>query len=231
MEAYESLVALNGYRDSKEKASEIFGKYMDEKLKNIKVGDAVFFGLYEQDNNNSNGKEDIEWTVLDKNGKSLFLISKYALDCQPYNSYYSDVTWESCSLRKWLNETFLNNAFTAEEQSLIKNTNVSADKNPEYSTNPGNATTDKVFLLSITEAKKYFTSDSARQCKPTKYAIARGAWASSSNGNCWWWLRSPDFNQLSAAGVNYDGSFYCSGDFGKYSDGSVRPALWITLDS
>lgn len=121
-----------------------------------------------------------------KDGMSLLLVSKQALDCQQYNSTYTDVTWENCSLRKWMNGTFLNNAFSAEEQAQIQNANVSADKNPEYSTNPGNATTDKVFLLSITEAEKYFSYDYARQCKPTKYVIANGGDVNSDNGNCWW---------------------------------------------
>ena len=44
---------------------------------------------------------------------------------------------------------------------------------------------------------KYFISDSARQYKPTDYAVANGAWESGS-GNCWWWLRSPGSDQRDA---------------------------------
>ena len=231
VEGYEALIALDGYKDSADKASSIYDKYKVEKLKAAKVGDYVFFGAYEQDNNTSNGKEDIEWLVLAKEGNKALVISKYALDCQQYNTSYTDVTWETCTLRKWLNNDFLGAAFSADEKSMIPTVTVSADKNPDYSTNPGNTTQDQVFLLSITEANKYFSSDSARQCKPTEYAVAGGAYVNSSNGNCWWWLRSPGGNLDSAARVGNGGGVY---EYGSDVDGggiAVRPALWIDLNS
>lgn len=70
------MVALDGYKDSVDKAGAIYDKYKVEKLKVAKAGDYVFFGAYEQDNNTSNGKEDVEWLVLEvKDGKAL-VISK-----------------------------------------------------------------------------------------------------------------------------------------------------------
>lgn len=230
VEAYEALIALDGYKDSADKANSIYDQYKVEKLKIAKAGDYVFFGAYEQDNNTSNGKEDVEWLVLEvKDGKAL-VISKYALDYKPYNTSYTDVTWETCTLRKWLSNDFLGSAFSTEEKAMIPTVAVSADKNPDYSTNPGNATQDQVFLLSITEFNKYFSSDSARQCKPTDYAVANGAWESDS-GNCWWWLRSPGYDQRNAAYVLYDGDVNEIG--GTVHDGftAVRPALWIDLNS
>ncbi len=167
------------------------------------------------------------------------LISKYALDWQPYHTSWNDVTWETCTLRTWLNGTFCDNTFTEEEQTRIVDTNVSADQNPEYSTDPGNATTDRVFLLSIKEAEKYFTLDEVRNCAPTKYAEAQGARRSSTetaaNGEaaCWWWLRSPGRNQNTAAFVNIDGSILCTGHIISNIDdvkGAVRPALWVNWD-
>lgn len=219
------------------RAVEKYGKEWADTVKNASVGDTITFGAYEQDNNTSNGKEAIEWTVLDKDGMSLLLISKQALDCQQYNTSYTDVTWESCSLRKWMNGTFLNKAFNAEEQAQIQNTTVSADKNPEYNTNPGNATTDKVFLLSINEVEKYFNSDEARKCAPTAYAKAQGAYTSdiyktaSGAATCWWWLRSPGDTQNYAATVYSAGSVYCIGNTVNFAYDAVRPALWINLDS
>ena len=240
-EAITAFEAMDGYKDSENQLENCYiGKYGEEKwnkIKNIKVGDTYTFGAYEQDNSTSNGKEAIEWTVLDKDGMSLLLISKQALDCQQYNTSYTDVTWESCSLRKWMNGTFLNKAFNAEEQAQIQNTTVSADKNPEYNTNPGNATTDKVFLLSINEVEKYFNSDEARKCAPTAYAKAQGAYTSDSYktasgaATCWWWLRSPGNNQNDAARVYNDGSVSCSGTYVINDNYAVRPALWINLDS
>ena len=234
VEAYEALIVLDGYKDSADKASSIYSNYEVEKLKVAKAGDYVFFGAYEQDNDISNGKEDIEWLVLEvKDGKAL-VISKYALDCQQYNTSYADVTWETCTLRNWLNNNFINSAFTANEKAMIPTVTVSADENPSYSTNPGNATQDQVFLLSITEAYKYFSSDSARQCKPTEYVVAGGAYVNSSNGNCWWWLRSPGGYKGYASSVHPGGDVDEGGDFDNrviYDGHAVRPALWIDLNS
>ena len=228
-----AYILLNGleYKDSAEKAKEIFEKYEIEKLKTASVGDIVYFGAYEQDNNTSNGKEDIEWLVLAKEGNKALVISKYALDCQQYNTSYTSVTWETCSLRKWLNGTFLNAAFSSEEQSSIISSTVTADKNPSYSTSPGNNTTDKVFLLSITEVNKYFSSDSARQCSATAYAKAQGAYTNTSNGNCWWWLRSCGYDSDHAACVSIGGSVGSYGINVSISSDAVRPALWINLGS
>ncbi len=230
-EAHSIFIELENYKDAADKAGDIRLIKFKEQLKDIKVGNYIKFGAYEQDNNTSNGKEDVEWLVLEvKDGKAL-VISKYALDCKPYNTIYTDVTWETCTLRKWLNSNFLGVAFSADEKAMIPTVTVSADKNPEYSTNPGNTTQDQVFLLSITEANKYFSSDSARQCKPTEYAVAGGAYVSSSNGNCWWWLGSPGNYQNYAAYVNSDGDVLGGGNFVNIVSCAVRPALWIDLNS
>ena len=228
-EAYSIFMELGDYKDVADKAVDIRLQITKEQLKSIKIGDYVTFGAYEQDNNNSNGKEDVEWLVLEvKDGKAL-VISKYALDCKPYNTTYTGVTWENCTLRKWLNNDFINAAFSADEKAMISTVTVSADKNPEYSTNPGNATQDQLFLLSITEANKYFNSDSARKCKPTDYAVESGAYVNSSKGNCRWWLRSPGEHQYMAVDVRSDGFVYKGGYDVYYDDDAVRPALWIDL--
>lgn len=230
-----ACILLNGlsYRDSAEKLKSA----KQAQIKNAKVGDIVYFGTYEQDNDTSNGKENIEWRVLAKENSRVLVISDKALDCQPYNSSYTEeVTWENCSLRKWLNGTFLNKAFSTEEQAQIQNTTVSADNNPQYSTNPGNATTDKVFLLSINEVEKYFNSDEARKCAPTAYAKAQGASTSdtfktpSGAATCWWWLRSPGDDQSSAAYVYFGGDVFELGNYVFSGLNAVRPAMWITID-
>lgn len=236
VEAYDILKSLGDYKDSADKLNTIFPKYKAEKLKNAKVGDRVFFGTYEQDGDTSNGKEDIEWLVLARENNRILVISEKALDCQPYNEDYVDITWENCTLRKWLNGTFVNSAFSEAERAKIPTVTVSADKNPEYSTNPGNATQNKVFLLSITEAEKYFTTDEARKCVPTEYAIDQGAYTSDSytkNGEatCWWWLRSPGYYQDLAAYVYSGGGVRGRGGSVYYDDRAVRPALWIDLES
>ena len=214
------------YRDSAEKLKSA----KQAQIKNAKVGDIVYFGTYEQDNDTTNDKENIEWLVLAKENNRVLVISDKALDCRAYQANsVSYVTWEKCSLRKWLNNDFFSTAFSDDEKAMIPTVTVSADKNPKYNTNPGNATKDKVFLLSIVEAEKYFSSDSARQCSPTDYAVANGA--SESNDNiCWWWLRSSGVNQDYAAFVYSNGNIFEDGYYILNSHRAVRPAMWITID-
>ena len=206
----------------------IYGEEVWNKIKSVNVGDIYKFGSYEQDNNKSNGQEEIEWVVLEKDVNKILVISKYALDSKPYNESDANVTWETCTLRKWLNSSFINAAFSADEKAMIPTVTVSADKNPKYNTNPGNATQDQVFLLSITDANKYFNADSARQCKPTDYAVANGAYE-SNGGNCYWWSRTLGFGQECAVSVDYYGIFQ-HGDL-IYNSNGIRPALWIAIET
>ena len=200
---------------------------------NLKVvGNTVTFGTYEQDNNKTNGKESIEWIVLANEGNRSLLISRNALDCQPYNINNNSVTWESCSLRTWLNDTFLNSAFTPNEQKAIHKTSVDNGQSQgcnNWSTNGGNNTSDQIFLLSYGEAEKYFFSDNDRICTPTTYVKSLEA-KSDESGNCWWWLRSPGINLYAAGSVSPDGHLgsYNRVNFGWYA---IRPAFWIDLES
>ena len=231
-EKFEEAIAifstLDDYKDSKKNVLLLENKI----LKKADIGDIVFFGVYEQDDITFNGKEAIEWLVLAKENNKILVISDKALDCQPYNTTDNDMTWESCSLRKWLNGTFFSSAFSTEEQSLILDTNVSADKNPEYSIDPGNATTDKVFLLSINDVEKYFASDEYRWCSPTAYAKKKGAYISTGGviggvANCRWWLRSPGYDLPFAAIVSASGLVSCESV--SADDACVRPAMWIEV--
>ena len=229
---YESAYILLkdiSYKDSKEKCADIKTKYNQILMRKAAVGDKITFGTYEQDNVTSNGAEDIEWLVLAKENNKILVISDKALDYQRYNKTYEKITWEQCSLRKCLNDSFFNAAFSEEEQALIQNTTVSADKNPKYSTDPGNATTDKVFLLSINEAEKYFSGEQARKCTTTAYVIAIAQSEYDNKYVSWWWLRSPGDKQENAARVDYAGSIDYSSLSVSGNVGCVRPALWISF--
>lgn len=223
----------NGYRDSADQIEQCHAFIVSDKIAsfaNAAVGDTIVYGSYEQDNNTANGREDIEWVVLEEKENQILVVSRYALDCKAYNGLYTDVTWETCSLRTWLNKTFLSNAFTATEQAYIPEATVAADKNPEYSISAGSDTQDQIFLLSITEVEKYFSSDSGRQCEATAYAEAQGAYVNSSNGNCWWWLRSPGNYRDGAAGIHSDGVISYGGHGVGNAGDCVRPAMWISLE-
>ena len=205
----------------------------------------IRFGRYEQDNNSENGRETIEWIVLDvdeKNNKAL-LLSRYGLSNKPYNDTYTDVTWEKCTLRGWLNDKFLNSVFTEKEQAAILTTKVDNSASQGYdgwNTKGGNDTTDKIFLLSYAEANRYLgvtygnTNNTKARVAPTAYAIAQGArtaLAKTADGEPtgWWWLRSPGRSQSDAALVLTFGSLYYSSVDGD--DYVVRPALWVNLES
>ena len=117
-----------------------------------------------------------------------------------------------------------------EEQERLQTVTATADKNPSYSTDPGKATQDRVYLLSIPEAEKYFSTDKARICTPTAYAKARGA-GTSSSGTCRWWLRSPGYYSDRAASVYSGGSIHYLGDHGLNSNFAVRPVVVVGLSN
>lgn len=200
-------------------------------LKDAKTGDVVKFGKYEQDGNTENGTEDIEWTVVSKKDGRVMLVSKYCLECKPYNvdaegGVPNNTSWETSTLRAWLNDEFLKTAFNEEEQKAIPTVKVQ---------NYGNDTEDKIFLLSIAEAKSAdFIMETAekRACDVTEYAKSHGAVTSTdSNGirTGSWWLRSPGVDSSTAAIIHFNGSILESGRAVSASDRGIRPAVWVSV--
>ena len=197
-----------------------------------KKPETVLFGSYEQDGDAANGKEPIEWLVLARDGDKALLLSKYALDHQSFMPFYEPVTepftWESCSLRQWLNSTFLNAAFSAEEQRrLLTTTVITAPGGRKGSENPF-TTEDRVFLLSDTEVYAYFSSEAATVTDYTAYALSEDPWAGNATAPApaIWWLRTTD-------GGNHPDSVYTRGGVGEgarsYEGEYVRPAIWVDM--
>lgn len=245
-EAYAIYVTLTGYKDVDKLLAEdanMIAAAAAARDAKFAVGNYVTFGTYPQ-TKAGNDATPIEWLVLAQDGNKALLISRYGLDAQPYNKDNTSVTWETCTLRTWLNGTFYNKAFSSAEQAAILTTNVDNSKNQCYSgwsTSSGNNTQDKVFLLSNAEANKYFavTCDNSDNTKsrvaPTAYAIAQRAYTNSSNetadgtaAGCWW-LRSLGSVRSVAANVTPDGSLAYS--YVNNDSGSVRPALWVNIDA
>ena len=202
----------------------------------VTTWDCIYFGNYYQ--SNSSTKEPIKWRVLSVNGNDAFLLADQNLDAKPYNEKYTDVTWATCTLRTWLNDTFLNTAFTSAEQAAIKNTTVVNDDNPYHGTEGGENTTDKVYLLSIAEASNTaygFNGDSGmgsetRVATNTAYVAGKDGMSAVGEAD-WWWLRSPGDGSSYASYVN---SIGCGCDYGGDVDGgnlAVRPALHLNLSS
>lgn len=165
-----------------------------------KVGDIINFGHYEQDGNEENGKEEIEWEVLKVESDRVLVVSKYALDCKPYNTEKTDVTWETCTLREWLNDDFKNSAFTTEEQKIIPIVTVVNENNPQSGMGGGNNTQDQLFCLSIDEVwnligynyyddRNGYGFSEKMIVEPTQYARNNGAHVYSATERDYSFLR------------------------------------------
>ena len=239
-----SLVFAQTYNISQISQVKLVTEYSANTL--VDQMDTVTFGLYPQSDISGNKKEPIEWIVLDRHGDEYFLLSKYILDCKCYNDVRQDkdITWENCSLRNWLNTTFLNSAFNSNEQVLIKTTNVINSDNEYWKTIGGNNTNDKLFCMSIEEVKRYFNLSDMQKKNDrlptigTRYArsVKNGDYNLAVNtkpeylykGYSYFWLRGPGFKQNTAQAIAYFlavSSVSCNAELQKIG---VRPALWIT---
>jgi hypothetical protein len=183
----------------------------------------------------------IEWRILDEQDGKVLLISEKILECHPYNVEHKGITWENCTLRKYLNGEFLNKLGAV--KWAIAETRNSNPNNQWYGTDGGNVTTDKVFLLSLDELIKYF-GDSGDLRNKKRYEWESKMFLPSSSGSFlhdqydnarmsyygikrfFWWLRSP--------GISSRGAAYVHGAVGVIGGivsevGGVRPALWVNL--
>ncbi len=215
------------------------------------IGEIVTFGTYSKEADGLD-QTPIEWFVLEYNGANnqALLLSRYGLDAKPYHyEQNKQITWETCSLRSWLNNDFLCKAFTAEEQSAILTTTVDNgyeqlysrfDPSCQWNPSGGNNTQDKVFLISCAEANNYLgityrylnadyndSKDTISRLAPTEYARKQGAYSYLTPGGrrAIWWLRSPGTSQYSAAVVRIDGSLFPNN--ASHDNICVRPAIWI----
>ena len=225
------------------------GKLIGKRVKTSQseTGNVLTFGNYM--NTSDGNKNAIEWIVLDddKANKKKLLISKYIIDCKCYNEIRDKVTWETCTLRKWLNNDFYNTAFNNDEKNKIVATTLNQMNNPNNDKSKGgNATNDKVFLLSIDEIRKYFnqqglTPDNQKLAAvPTDYAKSKDnngekLWVNNDNtvwhnGYGYFWLRSPGAYQRDAAGVDSNGGLDIDGRYVDVKVIGVRPAIWVLSD-
>lgn len=220
-----------------------------------KQADNIYFGTYFQSNDST--KEPVKWRVLSNTGGQLFLLADQNLDVFQYHTEPEYVTWETSTMRSWLNgygassntggssgtdytgDNFLDTAFSTEEQSAIVETTVVNNDNTDcgdFSIEGGNDTTDRIFLLSLTEAsnRNYFPNDISRFSTNTAYVAGGGKLGSSmydAGEGDWWWLRSPGNGNLRAAFIDWE-------DCGPVADGNpvnnrvtaVRPAFNLDLD-
>ena len=197
----------------------------------VNTKEHVFLGSYEQDNNPDNGAEPIEWIPIDYSEGKTLLISKYALDCQAFNTVKEDTDWKSSSIRTWLNDAFFNAAFTGEEQTAVLPTTVSNganEQNPAWTGRITEDTIDRVFLLSYREVNSYFPGTNDRKTSGTEYARSKGAkflgFTTIGYGETDWWLRSPGASANEAAYVGVVRDINTKGVSDKVG---IRPAIWL----
>lgn len=197
----------------------------------ISVGQRLKFGKYQQDGQRINGKEKILWRVLAIEDNKVLLISEKLLCYMPYHDKWEPVTWETCTLRKWLNEDFYKDAFGFFERERIALTTLDNSANAKYDTVSCSDTQDKIFVLSIDEALKYFEWDYDMSADATDYAMSQKEgfkfFASSE-----WWLRSmyrSEYYYLAATVSVFDGIEKCR-LFTDSEDIAVRPAMWVEIN-
>ncbi len=194
----------------------------------LAVGDTIVLGSYEQDSY-PDGADPIEWTVLEMQGQYVMVISTKCIECLPYNNTDTGVTWETCSLRQWLNGQFYANAFTDEERAAIALAEVQTNSSTMYSTPGGDTTYDYLFLLSQQEAEWYLSLEGiSASCEVTDFALSKGA--GSLGVSEYWWTRTPGIKSAYTLVVDTkDGKVFTHGDSVDCLDNTVRPVMWLDL--
>ena len=204
----------------------------------VSSGEIFLFGSYEQDNIATNGKEPIEWRVMQKvAGTRALLLADKGL----YPMRFDDDSgrWKESEIREWLNGTFYEEAFTSEEKSKIISSSIVTESS--YKSSVSYTTADKIFLLSRAQAAEFFPKQCDCVVYPTEYAKANGAKACDEewchyydcgeagfNGGDWW-LRSPSSGERSAVSASYDGLIHDGYSVAANEGYVARPALWLWI--
>lgn len=197
----------------------------------------IFLGNYWQ--SNCKNKEPIEWLVLKEDDEKMYIISKYCLDCVPYSDGHKTV-WKNSLMRKWLNNYFLNEAFSFKEQDRIVLTDIKTQQGGWFGPmlDGGTPVQDKVFLPSIAEAILYFGSTEwhdvvaaqKRIARPTLYAYEHFEKKEpleedtpQNRLSSSWYLRSPGNGIVCVKGNGTIHSYYSK----NLERTTTRPAMWI----
>ena len=169
----------------------------EEQVK-LSEGDEIVLGSFDG--------TDLEWIVVDTDDEGAFLVSKYAVAEMAFNTDIADTSWETCSLRTWLNEDFYNEAFSSSDKEKIILSDVGS----------------KVFLLDRDETCTYFPTDESRKVLPLP-----GSDILTFKEHCYWWLRTSGCGARHALYVHDVGIIDDYG-FSVYNPHCcVRPAIWI----
>ena len=178
----------------------------------LNEGESFLFGEYEQDNNIENGKEPIEWILLSKKNGDIYALSRYVLDTLQFND--SD-KW-SASIYNWMENGFLNIAFTKSERDdisricLLKNSEVRSEEN-----STGIVSAD----LSV---------------EFTEYALSKKPFIDTDSGLQWWMEAECGNASECRAGHTFARTGASDGSTSHLSEVTnrcgFRPAIWILTD-
>ena len=141
-------------------------------------GETIFFGTYPQSSTYSNIVEPIKWKILNATGSEALLLTDKLIDYNvKFNDTDEEITWETATIRPWLNKDFYKKAFLYDsEKKSIK------EKEVVTTYTRGGigdvVTKDKIFLLSredVTNTSYGFTNDDTRKAVRTNYSISKGS--------------------------------------------------------
>ncbi|MCR5654253.1 MAG: DUF4214 domain-containing protein [Lachnospiraceae bacterium] len=192
---------------------------------------------------NYNGS-DIEWLILETSGSKALVVSKRILEIKLFDTTSNNKDWATSEIRTWLNGTFLSSAFSSAQQGKISTTSVSTPANSRYGTSGGANTSDKIFLLSEAEVRKYFPyeEDAAAKLTTAAYnnsskdsAISNPDSTSDNNSHfgstSYWWLRGTGMYGYEAEYVDYLGYVHKDGMTFNNTITGIRPAMWVDYSS
>ena len=204
---------------------DLVGVVQNESAANIFAdsGDVIRFGNF-------------DWRVLERQGSLALVISDDVILWMPYHDSLGEVTWATSSVRNELNTTFFE-SFHPNDRGRIIGTPVTTSSNPWFGTSGGEATMDKIFLLSIEETVRFFGDSGKLGSKtppqdwqdPSAWYIDDEFNSNRLSGGVMWWLRSPGFISQRVAAVSTTGLLSVRGDLNPTLPAGVRPAMWVDL--
>ncbi len=181
---------------------------------NVKAGDMIVMGTYEQ----SEPNEPIEWHVLEVfPDQTAVLLSKYILECKPFDD--NAVTWEDSTLRNWLNNDFLYNAFTEQQREAL----LAYDGDFVFIPTLEDMTNSS-FGFSANEEEYNQT----RSAYGTSYAVSQGLWQNKDGNNKSSYYTRTKYSEKALCQVRSDGRI----GFASYDRDNVgvRPLVYIDLN-
>ena len=191
------------------------------------VQDYISFGRYRQ--GGSGGATKLEWYVLSAEGNSILLLSRKCIDVRPYHDHYSDTSWGTSDINKWLNHEFIRDAFTDREKDVLETTAVQDEGGGSSDSRKGvgRYSRDRVFLLSSDEVKQFLKSPERIRCEITDYAKSRLEGTETPGRYGAWWLRNRGTKSYSALTVSVNGQMIPQGSEVFSGNVFVRPALRV----